>query len=183
MSRHKRKRKKPAGMVPPAVASPEAVLAELQTIAEKLETADEGESGPIWGQTHKLLLKTDADAAEVAEVVMHRDVEALRRLMRRLGGESVEAPAAPDATPAPGADIPADTLKKAMRAFRKRLKLTRLDHESRINVNPLTSGKKADFDAIMPPRDFPQEVWDTLVAQGELKRMGSGFYMLGEEKS
>ena len=175
MAQQKRKRKK-GGPRPP---SKDDLLADLKAFLPDL--ADD--PGPKWGQAHKLLLKTDVDASAVAQVIMQRDLDALRRMVRELSGEAVEA-AAPEAPPAtaPRADVPADTLKAAMRAFRKRLKLTRLDHESRIGGNnPLTGGKKADFDAIMPPREFPQEVWDALVASGELKPLGSGFYMLGEE--
>ena len=44
----------------------------------------------------------------------------------------------------------------------------------------MSGGKKADFDAIMAPREFPDAVWEKLADQGMLKRMGKGFYELGE---
>ncbi len=69
-------------------------------------------------------------------------------------------------------------LKRAMKAFRKRLKLTRLNEESKLGRNPLTSGKKSQVVAIMPPRQDPAEVWQELVRQGRLKDTGSGFYEL-----
>ncbi len=65
-----------------------------------------------------------------------------------------------------------------MKAFRKRLKLTRLNEESKLGRNPLTSGKKSQVVAIMPPRQYPAEVWQELVRQGRLKDTGSGFYEL-----
>ncbi len=74
---------------------------------------------------------------------------------------------------------PAD-LKRAMKAFRKRLKLTRLNEESKLGRNPLTSGKKSDVVAIMPPHQYPDAVWQELIRRGRLKDAGNGFYELVE---
>ncbi len=74
-----------------------------------------------------------------------------------------------------------DELKRAFKAFRKRLKLTRLDEESRIGRNPVTSGKSSGIIAISPPTEFSQAVWDELVRQGKLKHAGRGTYeLIGE---
>jgi hypothetical protein len=67
-----------------------------------------------------------------------------------------------------------EQLKQAFKAFKKRLKLTRLDAESQINANPLTSGRDSGIVAIQPPHEFPQAVWDELVRQGRLKPAGHG---------
>jgi len=67
-----------------------------------------------------------------------------------------------------------------MKAFRKRLKLTQLDDQSRIGKNPLSSGGRSGIVAIRPPDQFPQHVWDELVRQGKLKRAGNGQYELGQ---
>jgi hypothetical protein len=76
---------------------------------------------------------------------------------------------------------PADEdLKRAYKAFRKRLKLTRLDDESKVNRRPVTGGKGSGIVAIAPPVEFPQEVWDALVKQGKLKYAGHGLYELAE---
>jgi hypothetical protein len=74
-----------------------------------------------------------------------------------------------------------DELKAAFKAFKKRLKLTRLDEESSIAGGPLSSGRKADIVAITPPNQFPTEIWEELVRQGKLKRGGHGMYELVEE--
>lgn len=71
-------------------------------------------------------------------------------------------------------------LKRAMKAFRKRLKLTRLNEESKLGRNPLTSGKKSEVVAIMPPHQYTDEVWKALTIQGKLKDTGGGFYELVE---
>ena len=69
-------------------------------------------------------------------------------------------------------------LKAAMKAFRKRLKLTCLDDQSRIGVGPMSSGRQSGIVGITPPDQFPQAVWEELVRQGKLKRAGSGLYEL-----
>jgi hypothetical protein len=74
-----------------------------------------------------------------------------------------------------------EELKHALKAFKKRLKLTRLDEESRIGRNPVTSGQSSGIVAIMPPGQFSQAVWDELVRQGKLKRAGHGTYELVPE--
>jgi hypothetical protein len=71
-----------------------------------------------------------------------------------------------------------EELKKALKAFRKRLKLTRLDAESKISGGPLSSGRGSGIVAIAPPHEFPQAVWDALVKQGKLKPSGRGLYEL-----
>ena len=73
-----------------------------------------------------------------------------------------------------------EQLKQAFKAFKKRLKLTRLDAESNISGGPLSSGRDSGIVAIQPPNDFPQAVWDELVRQGKLRPAGHGTYELGE---
>jgi hypothetical protein len=74
-----------------------------------------------------------------------------------------------------------EELKAAIKAFKKRLKLTRLDAESNISGGPLSSGQRSDIVAITPPNQFPQAVWDELVKRGRLKSAGRGMYELVEE--
>ena len=83
----------------------------------------------------------------------------------------------PEATQPPDKE----EVKRAFKAFKKRLKLTRLDAESNIGGGPLSSGRKSDIVAITPPGQFPQAVWDELVKQGRLKKMGGGTYELVEQ--
>jgi hypothetical protein len=80
---------------------------------------------------------------------------------------------------AAGAPTPQD-LKAAFKAFKKRLKLTRLDAESGLGGGPLSGGKRSEIVAITPPNQFPQAVWDELVRQGKLKKAGHGTYELAE---
>lgn len=93
--------------------------------------------------------------------------------------QSVTAPSSP-ASPAAPQSISPDTLKNALHAFKKRLKLTRLEEESRLGSKVLTGGRKSATVAIQPPREYPRAVWDELVKEGKLKTYGSGLYELVE---
>jgi len=75
--------------------------------------------------------------------------------------------------PQPPAPSPQE-LKAAMKAFRKRLKLTCLDDQSRIGVGPLSGGRRSGIVGITPPDQFPREVWEELARQGKLKKAGNG---------
>ena len=71
-----------------------------------------------------------------------------------------------------------DELRRAMKAFKKRLKLARLDDESRLGRGAMTGGARSSIVAIVPPRQYPQAVWDELVKRGRLKYSGQGLYEL-----
>ena len=73
-----------------------------------------------------------------------------------------------------------EELRLAMKAFRKRLKLTRLDDESRMGYGATSSGQQSGIVAITPPNQFSQDVWQELEKQGKLKRDRGGLYSLVE---
>jgi len=66
--------------------------------------------------------------------------------------------------------------KRAYKAFKKRLKLTRLDDESGLSMG----SKRSRITGVTPPTGFPPEVWEELVSQGKLKREGGGTYSLAQ---
>jgi len=73
----------------------------------------------------------------------------------------------------------AQELKSALKAFRKRLKLTRLDDESKLGGHgAMTGGRSSGVVGIVPPAEFPRAIWDELVRQGHLKYLGHGVYQL-----
>jgi hypothetical protein len=87
-----------------------------------------------------------------------------------------ETPGKPEGTPSP------DKLRRAYKAFNKRLKLARLDEESKVTCRPVTSGKDCGIVAITPPDQFPPPaVWEELVRQRKLKNARRGMYELAEE--
>jgi hypothetical protein len=83
----------------------------------------------------------------------------------------------PQPPPAPGEPNSAQ-LKSALKAFKKRLKLSRLDDESRLGHGSLSSVSKSGIVAITPPNQFPPAVWEELVAQGKLRKAGYGMFEL-----
>jgi len=68
-------------------------------------------------------------------------------------------------------------LKKALKAFKTRLKLTRLDDESGLSRG---GGKKSGITGITPPSGHPPGIWEELVRAGKLKREMSNTYSLVE---
>ena len=81
----------------------------------------------------------------------------------------------PDPAPSEGS-IPPEELKKAYKAFKKRLKLTCLDDESRLGRGAMTGGGNSGIQAIQPPNQYPKAVWDELVRRGKLRYVGHGMY-------
>jgi hypothetical protein len=66
-----------------------------------------------------------------------------------------------------------EELKAALKAFKKRMKLARLDEESRLGN---TGGRKSTIAGIMPPPGHPPGIWEELVKNGKLKREMSETY-------
>ena len=67
-----------------------------------------------------------------------------------------------------------ENLKRAMKAFRRKLKNFRRDDESRLGSKYVTSGKSSGISAVAPPSEYPPAVWDKLVSEGRLKKGGGG---------
>ncbi len=87
----------------------------------------------------------------------------------------------PEASTSGDPSIPPEQLKKAYQAFKKRLKLARLDDESRLGHGPVQGGRASGIKAIQPPLQYPRAVWDELVRQGKLRNVGHGLFELGSE--
>ncbi len=86
-----------------------------------------------------------------------------------------ESEAAPTSEP-----FSKEELKLAMKAFRKRLRLTRLDDESQLGHGAMTSGNKSGVVAVSPPNQFPAAIWKELVTAGKLKYVGHGLYEMAD---
>jgi hypothetical protein len=64
-----------------------------------------------------------------------------------------------------------------LKAFKKRLKLTRLDDESGLSRG---GGKQSGITGITPPSGHPPGIWEELVTLGKLRRDMSNTYSLIE---
>ena len=71
-----------------------------------------------------------------------------------------------------------DNLKRALKAFRRKLKNYRRDDESRLGNRYVTSGRTSGISAIQPPHEFPAPVWEKLAELGRLKKTGGGTFEL-----
>jgi len=76
----------------------------------------------------------------------------------------------------------AEELRRALKAFKTRLKLTRLDDVSRLGRAPTSPGKESGIVAITPPHQYPQEVWNALVEKGKLRYAGQGLYEIVKQQ-
>ncbi|MDB5173803.1 MAG: hypothetical protein JWO87_1033 [Phycisphaerales bacterium] len=68
-----------------------------------------------------------------------------------------------------------EELRKAFKAFKKRVKMLQLEEDSRLGHSPLT-GSKNKIVSIQPPSGFGKEIWQELADQGYLKRDSGGFF-------
>ena len=75
-----------------------------------------------------------------------------------------------------GGELTPEKLKKAFKAFKKRLKLAQLDDSS--TAGGALSGGNRGLMAVRAPDTYPREVWEELVRQGRLKNAGQGLYEL-----
>src|SRR3954471_18623103 len=73
-------------------------------------------------------------------------------------------------------------LKRALGAFKKRLKMTRLDDESRLGRSPLSGSRREKIVAIQPPAGFGRAIWEELADMGFLKRDTAGFHELTDKQ-
>jgi len=71
-----------------------------------------------------------------------------------------------------------EVLKRALKAFRKSLKVTLLDAESSLGGGAFSSGRESSIVGIRPPERYGAPVWDELVRQGRLSDEGPGLYGL-----
>ncbi len=171
-----------------AVQKLRQLTGEIQAKADPLKTL------AAWDLARSLLGRMPVDQSDVKRAFDAKDAAALNALVEKLEaldaqqrnpGAKKTGAQSPPGTPAPqaGATAPTDPelahqMEHALRAFRKRLKLTRLADESKLAGRRLTSGKKSEVDAILPPHEYPDQVWKALAAAGKLVHTGQGFYAL-----
>ncbi len=163
----------------PPLAQP--LLNEITAKVAAIEGADAASAGPHWGAMHKLLLKAKVEPAAIMRLVGARDVKELKRVAARLRGEEVADDVVAPAAAAVAVD--ASVMQSALKIFRRRVKFAQLDAESKLGVGPMSGGAQHKIDAMIPPREFPMEVWEALVHAGKLRREGQGFYSLVDDNS
>lgn len=121
-----------------------------------------------WNLVGRLLARFPADKAEADRVLRERDAAGLDALVSRLEHPQPKA--------APAAEADEVTMERALKAFRKRLKVSRLADESKLGGRYTSGGRKSGIDAMIPPNEFAPEVWKALERAGKLRHTGGGFY-------
>ena len=145
-------------------------LAKLEELLAAIRGYDDPRRASAeWKQVYETLKKTGLEPRRFQGIVGMRDVASLTQFIEQLRnpGAADEPAEAPDE----------ETCKRALRAFRKRAKLTRLDDESKLGRGPLSKGAGASS-AITPPAEWPNAVWQELTRQRKLRYVGHGFYEL-----
>jgi hypothetical protein len=123
-----------------------------------------------WALAGRLLSRLSNNSARIDALVQSKDLAALALLLDELEGKVAAAAAAPIPT------FPPEELDRALHAFLKRLKVSRLADESRLGGRYTSGGRKSGIDAMQPPDDFDPAIWPALVRAGKLRDQGDGFY-------
>jgi len=175
-------------------------------VSELAASDDSQRKSYLWRMVQRDLARTPADQMKVARLIGERrleevakmvnDLEAADKLIAKPVAGAAPGVAVPVVAPAAAAsaatkataatavdDAKADSLaparlKSALAAFKKRLKITKLDAESKLSVRALTGGQRSGIVAIQAPTDYPKAVWEELVKQGKIRHAGSGLYEL-----
>ena len=153
--------------------STDALLPQLEKLLAAIKAfPDPRRAAAEWKQAYALLKKTSAAGNHLDNVIASRNVDGFVKMIDSL------RPASATDEPAPAAvTIDDATLRSALKSFRRRLKLMRLDEESRIDLrDPMSKGQGPQITAIEFPREHGPEVWAELVRRGVLRRTGPGLY-------
>ena len=77
----KNKKKKKGGYKPPAI-SVQDTIDEIVSLSQQIFSTEE--PGALWGQLHKLFLKSTVDPNVAAKIIMHKDVDELQQVLDQL---------------------------------------------------------------------------------------------------
>lgn len=150
-------------MIDPRTALISKILA---AVLDRLEAGGE-EVDRAWTEARQALDATESKDAELDALVTSRDVETLRTLVCEWVSGERSLP-----------EQDRNVLKRAMKAYKKRVKLARLDDESSIGGGSMSGGRKSGIVGVRPPTQYPAEVWDELVRLGRLVRGEAGMVEL-----
>ncbi len=128
-----------------------------------------------WAVVARLLPRATADQHEAKRVIDEQDAGGLGALIDRIENPASSASSA-------AVEATHQEMKDAMHAFRKRLKLARLNDESKLGGRYTSGGKRSGIDAVQPPGEYPDRVWKALVQAGRLVDAGGGFYADAEDR-
>jgi hypothetical protein len=152
-------------MFNPQMALLSTVLAEVAA-----ELSANPSNLQAWAKAREALASTRAKEPEIAALLDAQDADGLHALLADWASGKRHLP-----------EQDREVLKRAMTAFRKTLKITRLDSESNVGGGPMSSGRHSAIVGITPPDRYGREVWDELVRQKRLLGGRHGVYELPPE--
>ena len=156
-----------------------SVAGQLEAMREAVGKYDDPRRASAeWKQIYRILQKSPLAERQYQGVVGRRDLPGLDALIEQLRSAqpSSESPAGDES------GVDAATCRKALQAFRKRARLTRLDDESKLGHSPLSKGSDDRLGAITLPAEFADEVWQALLRQGRIRSVGHGLYELNPDR-
>jgi hypothetical protein len=141
----------------------------LRAVAARVAAAtDDAERDAAWAQAERDVEAAEAgEDADIALPILERSLEELQALLRGWDAGTAHLP-----------EWDRAVLKRGLKAYRKRLRLMRLDDESSASRNPLSKGDESSILGVRPPEQYPDEVWAMLIAQGKLRDAGDGLLEL-----
>jgi hypothetical protein len=149
-------------MIDPRTALLSKILA---SVVERVSNDEEVDRA--WAEAAEALRISAGEDEDLGIIVELRDVEALRGMVHEWASGERALPEQDRAV-----------LKRAMKAFKKRVKLARLDDESTIGGGATSGGRESGIVGVPPPDQYPREVWNELVTRGRLIRGEGGLYEL-----
>jgi hypothetical protein len=125
-----------------------------------------------WSDAREALAASGEPEADVAAAVASEDQAAVRAIVEQWTSGKRHLP-----------EHDREVLKRALKAFRKRLKVTQLDAESSIGGGhrATSTGRSSGIVGVVPPERYPRAVWDELVRQKRLLGGRHGTYELPPE--
>ena len=139
----------------------------LITVLSPLVAPAGGAEPPSWAQAKAAVAACEDVEDELALAVECEDADEVKALLEAYFSGEKHLPA-----------HDRGVLKRALKAYRKRLKVTLLDDASSLGGGPFSGGKKSDIVGITPPHRYPPAVWKELVRQKRLVDSGLGMYEL-----
>jgi len=132
-------------------------------LAAVVEYPPGGAPAKTWADAREALTASAVNEPDVAAAVAAEDAAAVRGILEQWRSGKRHLP-----------EHDREVLKRAMKAYRKRFKVTVLEAESSIAGGPMSAGRKSTIVGITPPERYPRAVWDELVRQGRLLSSGRG---------
>lgn len=145
------------------VFDPQMELLSTVLAAVVAEASPAGVGASTWADAREALAASGEEAEDISSAIAAEDAPAVRTILEAWRSGNRHLP-----------EHDREVLKRAMKAYRKRLKITVLDAESSVGGGPMSSGRRSTIVGITPPERYPRAVWDELVRQGRLLSSGRG---------